>query len=236
MPVGYTTSTWMKHLDARTNPELVKLLLEHDPKMISHIYNYNFDDVKGVVDQSISYLRRMSFLHATDHTELAKILNYAYSKKKAFRKQLINTLSHLTQGRSFWRSSIQGTFNMLDYADTLYSMFLYDPSYILVLNNDIITKVLEFKKKTFQDYLNELGSTEKYLNKAQKLIDKHKRGWRRETTNYRMLMEETVGYIYGESEICCNSIDEKIEALDKMIGEGEINPFSTILLFLKITD
>lgn len=235
MPVGYTTSTWMKHLDAKANPQLVKLLLKHDPKMISQIYNYDFEDVKGIIDESISYLRKTNFLSVSTHKELAKILNYAYSRKRVFRKQFLNSIVNLHQDIRYWNRSIEGEFDINDYIDNLYDMFLYDPMYMLVLKDEFIKKILDLKGKTFQDYCNEIGSIDKHFNKMQQKISKHN-SWRADT-NYEKLMDIVMGYYYyrtHDNSIVFASIDEKIDSMSKVFGED--NPFASTLLYLKISN
>jgi hypothetical protein len=174
-------------------------------------------------------------LKASNHKELAKILNYAYSVKKAFRKQFLSSIVNLHQDARYWNRSIVGEFNINDYADTLYDMFLYDPLYILVLKDDFIKKILDYKCKTFQDYCNEIGNIDKHFNKMYDKIAQYS-SWRADT-NYQKIMDIVMGYYYFrnyEGSIVFQNIDEKIDSMSKVFGDN--NPFTATLLYLKISN
>lgn len=238
MPIGYTTNTWMKYLNATGNKELVRMLLEHDPKMISQIYNFTFDDAKPIVDKSISYLNRMNFLRARTHTDLAAILNYAYKKNRVFRKQLFVALSRMMnkdENRRYWNSSIQGEFELKDYAHTLYDMFLYDPMYILTVRKGLVREILEITGNTPESLISNIKSSDKLIKVINKKLDTYQgQYYRRNETKFGTLQESLVGYMWGTEYIFAKDIDEKIEDLEELFGEAD-EVFQPALLYLKLT-
>jgi hypothetical protein len=238
MPIGYTTNTWMKHVNAQENRQFAEMVLAHDPKMISQIYNYDLELVKPIIDKSITYLNRMNFLRAKDHKELAKILSYAYKANRAFRKQLFVALARLMddEGRRWWNTTIEGEFNINDYAELFYDMFLYDPLYILTVKPGLIKTVLDFNNKTFADYLLAIRNKDIAKLVDRKLENKSSRNYYNNDryTKYNELKDNITGFNWGPDSMFCKTLDEKIDELTELSGELD-EKFSSALLYLKLT-
>jgi hypothetical protein len=236
MPVGYTTNTWMKHVDAQENRQFAEMVLAHDPKMISQIYNYDLEIVKPIIDKSITYLNRMNFLKAKNYKELARILNYAYKTNRAFKKQLFIALARLMDDDSkrWWNTTIEGEFDVKDYAELFYDMFLYDPIYILAVKPGLIKTILEFNNKTFSEYLVSIRNKD-----IAKLVDKKMKKERyyynsSKNTKYNQLKDNITGFHWGADSMFCKTLEEKIEELTELSG-GLDDKFSSVLLYLKLT-
>jgi hypothetical protein len=238
MPIGYTTNTWMKHVNAQENRQLAAMVLAHDPKMISQIYNYDLELVKPIIDKSITYLNRMNFLRAKDHDELFKIFKYAYGVNKAFRKQLFVAIARMLNknvNSGWWNATIKGEFILENYSELLYDMFLYDPTYIYAIKPGILKIVLDAQHKTFAEYLNTIKNKdvvkliEKNLNKFQ---EKYYYG--ENYSKYEKFKQNIVGYYWGTETIFCKTLEEKIDELTELSGELD-EKFSSALLYLKLT-
>lgn len=85
----YTNYTFMKQIDYSdpNKKELIRLLLDHHPQMVSYVYNYDFELLKPLIDQTTSIINSLNALNTTDE-ELAKIISYAYKKHKGSKHHL----------------------------------------------------------------------------------------------------------------------------------------------------
>ena len=85
----YTPDTIMRPLNYVGNEELCRSLLKHDWRMISNMYNYDFDLIKPYIASSLTFLSKVDLRSISDLDKLAEIIEFTYSKHKIFRRQLM---------------------------------------------------------------------------------------------------------------------------------------------------
>jgi hypothetical protein len=74
--------------------QLIESLLEHEPKTICYVYNYDAKLVKPLLKKSISFFKYLDLFQVVNNQELANILEYAYDLNVNTRKEVMNILSH----------------------------------------------------------------------------------------------------------------------------------------------
>jgi hypothetical protein len=158
MSLRYTSRKIMRDLDYSddSKKELARLMLKHDPRMIAHIYNFDFELIKEHVENSITFLEVADLKNIASYDDFEKTIRLAYSKTRAFKKQLLNFLEYKEEITSksdyagyyhshYRNKNALAKFDLSKIADVIEDMFLYDPLLIFAFNEDYIQRLIDDK-------------------------------------------------------------------------------------------
>jgi hypothetical protein len=164
----------MRRLDysIKKDAKVAKAILEHDPRMISYIYNYDFELIKPLLNKSVSIFKYIDLSSAKNENEMVKILEHSYSLKKIMRKEIMNTIAHFYNDSidSFFRDDDpRKNFSLLP--KTMKSLILKvikdNPMYLLVIRHDVIEKLFKFLEVDLKEFASNIS----FKKEGKRLID-----------------------------------------------------------------
>jgi hypothetical protein len=95
MSFHYVEQKIMKELDCSKNPTLCRLILEHDPGMISQMYNTSYELVEKHIIDSTTFLKRLYLPRMKESKDILKVLKLAYAKDKRSRIDIMHMIYYV---------------------------------------------------------------------------------------------------------------------------------------------
>jgi hypothetical protein len=170
----YTPKTIMRDINCAMNGELCRILLKHDPRMISQMYNYDFEMVKPIIDMSVTFLGRADLREAIDEEELSKIMVHAYRKSKTFRKDALEgffgIMSQASREAQHFTQLSDGTaFNSKAFEKIIKILVEENPIYSIIIENDYYKEMVEFAGLDYKTFVKSINFKKLYKIIAKKI-------------------------------------------------------------------
>jgi len=244
MSFRYTSRRIMSDIDCSENKDLCRMILKHDPKMISQMYNIDFELVKPIIDKSITLLERANLRLVTNDDELSEIMLYAYKKSSTFRKQAMEAFfSLLTDEKSSFNYYIQDLDRegvKLDSFNKVATLILTEnPIYLLVIKDKILKKAFKHLKLNYQKTVKGFNFKKIYKTVEKRLDKPDGRNFspssdKTEEILHKISKNDLTNPYWQHSEfmVDSDSIEDKINAMLKDFPD--IPEISAIYLLIKM--